>query len=226
MTEKNLWRRECCKIITDDYEVMESWKYESESVDFNISIRYFECAWGVVRQVMIQKNFEKSYMYKLDISKEPTMREKIEILESTELIERYKEAISLEVFPEQEKIVDNIDMYHLWVVEKSEVPFVTNFKMPRICIGWKKVNINGKPILYKIKKSYGSGKNVKICFLKSQSVGQELQWYDKQKFKDYVFGEDVVAVEKTLYNINYISVLIVLPKLIKLPFGLKNSNAE
>ena len=51
---------------------------------------------------------------------EPIYKEKIQILQR--FIKR-KNTVAMEVFSRQSNVVDQADMYHIWIAQKSKFPF-------------------------------------------------------------------------------------------------------
>lgn len=130
--------------------------------------------------------------------------------------------VAFEVYPAKENIVDNLDVYHLWVMEKNKIPFFIDVKIPRLVLKQKSIKINGKHLLY-TQKYYRlqNGRFVQVYYVRAAD-GTELKWYDKQNFKDLVIDENIVAIEFTVERYQKYSVLVCVPKeLKKLPFGLR-----
>lgn len=221
----NAWSREDGRIINDDTEYVETWKYESNEVDFFVSVRHFGCTWGTMRQVSILKNRlkRKTAYSRLKFDKEPNMSEKCNILKVLRIKYDFINPVPIEVYPKKENIVDNLDMYHIWVLEQCKLPLGSYVSVPNFPFWWSKANVEGISILYKKRSFYQKGRFIKVYFLKSELDDYELAWYDKQRFKDKIIGEDTVAIEEIQQLSNNISILVCIPKKIRLPFGLKKT---
>lgn len=219
-----LWNR--TKIWTDKNGVIssENWEYRKKGLSYSVTICYRTSDWGELKQVSILKNFFEIFIFHMDdATKEPTMKEKLNILENTNAYQKESE-IALEVFPAKKEILDIMDMYHLWILKKDEFPFYID-NIPCPCDDMKKEIIGEKEILFNKRNIQTPNGEIEIYFLQS-SDGSELEWYDKQNFKDEIVGNNKVAVE-FIQDVGKISILIVLPENIKtLPFGLGKREAS
>lgn len=210
------FKRIYSKIGGDDNELITSWMYEENEDRYSVDVREFYSEWGETLQVALQKNYLRSFVFKdKNVNVEPNMKEKVTILRGVGALKQHQ--VGFEVFPAQIHIVDNLDLYHIWIIERAKFPYYVTARIPSLRFGWQKVTVFQKSYLYRI-KDMKSG--IKICYVKSYDR-KELGWWEKQKFKDSIIGKDIVAVELIKNSNHDISILICMPKEIeKLPFGL------
>ena len=201
--------------ITHEGEIREQWEYSQDTLSYLVGINRFYSEWGFSTQITILKKLEGKYV-------EPSMTEKNRIFKYTNALNSFDEALPFEVFPTKSRIVDRINAYHTWVVEKREIPFYVKPKSSLQFSWWKRVQINGKELAYTTQKcSSAQSGRISIYFVKAADKS-ELKWYDKQNFKDAVIGTDIVAIEPIVYEDLDYSILICAPENVsKLPFGLK-----
>ena len=83
--------------------------------NYCVMIREFNCEWGNVEHACI-RNKENT-----DISWAEKQRIKNEIFG--------KEAVAIEIFPKESELVDEANMYHLWVLNDKniKIPFTLKF---------------------------------------------------------------------------------------------------
>jgi hypothetical protein len=112
--------RSCC---CND-ELIEIWYYKTQEVAYNVNTRYFYSDWGEAEQVTIQKILTEEKANEL-FNREPTMHEKNAILNDLNI--RVYGSVSFEIFPTRDKIVDEQDLFHVWIVERKHFRFVLNF---------------------------------------------------------------------------------------------------
>lgn len=215
MPEQHVWQRYFSTSESFEYtdEGLEYFKYNDKNVEYDVMVRSFFCDWGSMKQVSINK--------KSKCSKEPNMREKNFIIDGLNILQN--NTMALEVFPKKSNIVDNYDLYHVWIIGKQNFPcYVPKTKKEFIHI-WKKVIVNEKEFFYRKEEKNFNGQRTIIYYVKDKN-DSELSWYEKQNFKDYVIGEDVIAVELIEKNFYKAATLICIPKSIgNLPFGLKKA---
>lgn len=204
------------RYLTQSDEIMERWTYSDEEVKYDIAIRHFYSNWGSAKQVIISKKNEKAKQFGI----EPTMQEKEEILKATKAQNDITDCVAMEIFPKWREIVDNYDLYHIWLVNKKEIPFFVDiFKKPKFMRLNKKLRVDGVSYEYNFKNYSRFSKSISIFFVKNAN-GKELTWYQKQNFKDIIIGKNVISIEIIKYDkkISY-SIIISVP-LTRLPFGL------
>jgi hypothetical protein len=131
----------------------------------------------------------------------------------------YGTSVAFEIFPEKEKIVDEQELFHVWVVDqKKKIPFDTCFGDNILFKPKEKVEINGIVYYYKMKTVNHTSQKVYYLWRESN---EEMTWREKQNFKDTIIGENAKAIEVIRERENNMSVLVVLPDFAKIPFGLK-----
>lgn len=222
MDESTKWRRLILRVEGEDNEVFCAWEYSGQYISYYITVREFFSEWGWIRQVTISKEITNEFICGENDDKEPTMIQKEFILDGVKATTGFINPVAFEVYPAKENIVDNLDVYHLWVMEKNKIPFFIDVKIPRLVLKQKSIKINGKHLLY-TRKYYRlqNGRFVQVYYVRAAD-GTELKWYDKQNFKDLVIDENIVAIEFTVERYQKYSVLVCAPKeLKKLPFGLR-----
>ena len=212
MLERAKWVRETSSIeySSEEPEMVEKWKCQYGKIEYIAKIRLFMSNWGIAKLVSIAKY---SKINKND--KEPNMSEKNAILSGLDIIENYE--VALEIFPKKSKIVDKIDMYHLWIIRKVDFPYYIQNKISSFLTRWREVEVNGKKMLFKKRTIKNGLTNSDVFFIKSKD-NKELTWYEKQNFKDSVIGEDVIAVEYICETEQNIAMLTCIPEIV---FGLK-----
>lgn len=220
--EQALWIRN--RVYLDEYlnEMIAYWNYTDDKIMYTVSMRDFFSGWGEARHVTIFKEHLKEPENGDVFEKEPSMEEKRFVLNGIKAYSGIKDSVAFEVFPAKENIVDRINMYHLWVVSRSKIPFNIKIKIPRFVWKWKKAIIDNTSVLYTVRNKYTpNGKIIQVYFIKS-TQGKELKWYTKQEFKDIMIGQKRVAIELVSDSQEKLSVLVCAPKSIeKLPFGLR-----
>ena len=216
MPKNSNWEVNEFESLKED-EFAKSWYYKSENLTYSVFTRYFFCTWGSMKQVTIKKDSLKDNSKR---NKEPTMCEKINILRELKLLKSNE--VAIEVFPKKTKIVDEFDLYHLWILEKESFPYYTsNIKLLKYCI-WKKTVIKDKKIWYIKKQIKLRDLKLQVYFIKAEDE-LELFWYEKQNFKDFIIGENVIGIEY-ISNYQNITTIVCIPEEIEnLPFGLKKN---
>lgn len=209
------WKRSNSQLNSSDEELIENWSYQDDNGAkiFEGYLRYFFCTWGTTIQLAIMKKPN------LNQSKEPDMSEKLFIMNGLRVYNKITD-IAFEVYPRKKKIVDKYDLYHVWILDKMFFPYLVKFRKNKLNFFWKKVIINGKHLCYKKKTIIGQ--KIKVYFLKAEDR-KELTWYEKQDFKDFVIGKDIIALESIEKSTDNVAYLVCLPNEIgELPFGLRN----
>lgn len=220
--EKTLWRRNCVQLNEYLEEMVAYWSYVGDERVYNVTVRDFFSDWGSVKQISIFK--ERLNPDDMDemFDKEPNMSEKRFVLNGVKAYSSIENAIAFEVFPSKDNIVDKMDIYHVWILEKKNIPFYVDLKIPKFIWNWKKITINNKNVTYTM-RTYSSkrGRPIRVYFVRTAD-DTELKWYDKQIFKDTMIGEEIVAIEFVSDKAQKFSILVCAPKSIKkLPFGLR-----
>lgn len=212
--DKTAWKRTQCR-ITDDGDILEQWEYSKNALSYLVGINRFYSEWGASAQVTILKKSKGVFC-------EPSMSEKNAIFKYTKAMEYFDDPVPFEIFPIKSNIVDRIDAYHTWTVERKEIPFYVKTRPPCIFKRWRKVCINGKWLMYTRKKCISEQHKIIFVYFIKSAHDVSLRWYDKQNFKDAVIGENVLAIEPIVEDESKFSILICAPKDVrKLPFGLK-----
>ena len=219
MENEGQWRRSSLRLECGGNEIFAVWKYLSAGISYWINIREFLSDWGWIKQVTISKEILNELCGK-EFS-EPTMIQKEFVLEGVNARKTFSSPVAFEIYPAKDDIVDKLDVYHLWVVEKNQIPFFVDAKAPNWIIRWKKAVIAGKKLQYSRKQQRIGGRLISVYYVRADN-GTELRWYDKQNFKDQIIGNDIVALEFVEQYNSKASVLVCAPKgLKKLPFGLR-----
>ena len=127
-----------------------------------------------------------------DNSDEPTYEEKVKIISKLRDI---KNKVFIEVFPDQRKLVDAVDVYHIWEIDKDKFPFETEdaFILPEDK-EWERECVNGVDIEYMVKTK--KSKLGKIAYFYLRRVdGEPLSWKEKQFLKNELQHEELTAIE-------------------------------
>lgn len=220
MEKMTSWNRTSTRIDEYTEEAVSFWNCSGNDCIYLVTVREFFSEWGSSKHVTIFKEQVKTADSSGKYHKEPNMAEKRFVLNGVEANEF--NSVAFEIFPAKNKIVDKYDVYHLWVVQKHAIPFFITLKPPRIAWPWKTISIKECCCSYTVRIYYTYRRGlVKVYFLKAED-GSELKWYDKQNFKDFVIGEETVAVEFITDQLQGISALVCVPNSVKnLPFGLR-----
>lgn len=220
MENMSSWNRTSTQIDEYNDKVITFWKCREKDAIYYVNVRDFISEWGMAKHISILKNQVEEANCGNKYHKEPNMAEKRFILNGVEA--NKLDLVAFEIFPAKNKIVDKYDVYHLWVVRKSAMPFFVNLRPPRAVWTWKRICIKERCFSYTIRMYYSHNKMlVKVYFLKADD-GSELKWYDKQNFKDSVIGEEQVAVEFITDQMPNISAIVCVPESVKsIPFGLR-----
>ena len=149
---------------------------------------------------------------------EPTMHEKLSIMKR---FKKFDSDFAIEVFPEQDLLVDEANMYHIWLLEKGAdfFPFCVKEAMNRPDdYSWQSNKLYDGLISTKVvKSSLGP-----VCFLYLHTH-KYIPWVRKQLIKDKLFGDYINAVEiisPIMAEKDY-ECLVLFPCKYTLPFGLK-----
>ena len=213
------WRRFASRIGELEDDIIESWECaNAQQIIYEGYVRHFWCELGWMKQLAIMKKYEKC---EHPHDKEPTMHEKLRIMRALRTID-FEEEVALEVFPKKEKIVDNLDLYHVWILERKNCRFHATLRKPKFAFAWKSIILGSKRIFYKKRKIFKKGIMITVYFLKTKN-NTEFAWYEKQKFKDSIIGKDVAAVEFIEESRVNVATLVCIPEKVgNLPFGLRN----
>ena len=97
---------------------------------------------------MIKSVLDGLYNF-LDNSDEPTYEEKVKIVQK---LRNIKSKVFVEVFPNQRRLVDAADVYHIWEIDKAKFPFDVEdaFILPE-GKEWERECVNGIDIEYMVK---------------------------------------------------------------------------
>ena len=120
------------------------------------------------------RNQTKALIY----SAEPTYSEKVQII--SKLINR-SDTIAMEVLPNEENLVDQANLYHIWIVEKSQFPFsiIDTTILPE-GKEWENEIVDGLDIEFMVRtKRYEKGKAAYLYVRKKD--GKELCWREKDR---------------------------------------------
>ena len=219
MGNKEQWRRTSLSLKDGGNEIFAAWKYIGNSISYWVNVREFLSDWGWIKQVTIAKEISDE-LYGKEV-KEPTMIQKAFVLEGVKARNSFTTPVVFEIYPAKENIVDKLDVYHLWVVEKHQIPFFVDIRLPNLITRWKTVTIAGQKLYYTRKRHRNGGRWVEVYYVRAAN-GIELRWYDKQNFKDQIIGNNIVALEFVEQYNKKAAVLVCAPKeLKKLPFGLR-----
>ena len=154
----------------------------------------------------------------LILSEEPTYSEKVKIV--SKLINR-SDIIAMEVLPNEENLVDQANLYHIWVAEKSQFPFsiIDTTTLPE-GKEWESEIVDGLDIEFMVRtKRYEKGKAAYLYVRRKD--GKELCWREKQKLKNELQYEGINAVEIiSKHGIDKPTCLLCLPLDFTLNFGL------
>lgn len=139
---------------------------------------------------------------------EPTYSEEVELLKE---FGRWKE-IALEIMPQESKLVDRINMYHLWEFQSPKMLAVNIQPIfnPPNCLDQL-----FEDICY---KTVRQGETTYVYF----HSGKELPWRKKQKLKNYIAGKEGTGIEiitTRMLGVGY-GAMIILPYYLQLDFGL------
>lgn len=151
-------------------------------------------------------------------SVEPTYEEKVEIVHRLRDI---KKKVFIEVFPNQRKLVDEANIYHVWEIEKSKFPFGIEeaFILPEDK-EWQRERVNGVDIEYMVRTKKSKLGKVAYFYLRRVD-GKPLSWKEKQLLKNELQHEELTAVEIiSEQGIGKPTCLIYLPIDTYLDFGL------
>jgi len=151
-------------------------------------------------------------------SDEPTYEEKVKIFSH---ISEANLAVALEVFPSQRNVIDQANLYHIWVVEKSSFPFsikeTTEIPENKKWIKEKFGNLEIEYIIRVIGTEFGKAAYIYL----RRCDGKELCWSEKQMLKNEIQFDDIVAIELiSKYGIGKATCLLALPLGYTLDFGL------
>lgn len=202
------------------------WRYLGVPISYLLWMSEGDSEWGKIGHITIKKidqvKVAQNPIYQFD-SEEPTYAEKIRARQ----VVRQENKIALEIFPRSSDVVDEANLYHVWLMpEKFEFPFPIVQDLPEETehFIWGKTFMQ---INYSEKYLETNWGTIRYCFLSNDSAG-ELKWKQKQEFKERVFGPDRVAIEviparATRSPYQQETCLICMPKDFRFPFGLKST---
>lgn len=154
-----------------------------------------------------------------DSDEEPSYSQKVEIVRK--LINR-KDAIAMEVFPNQANLVDQANLYHIWVADKAKFPFIDLEVTEELPKGkeWESTSIQGLDIEYMVRTTGRDIDKVAYFYIRRQD-GKELVWREKQMLKNELQYEGMTAIEIiSECGIGKPTCLVYLPLNKSLDFGL------
>jgi len=199
----------------------EVWKHESKTDSKLCAVDYLPtCSFGQMRHMTIKKvdkiKVEEQGLRAWILSDEPNYAEKLDALSN---VGRWKK-FGLEVFPTEEKLVDQANLYHVWEVENSNVlPFELNpiFDVPE---EFEEVSGKDYDVQYALRVYNTRYGKIAYMYLKSKD-GKELRWKQKQHIKNEIVGDETAleVIFDKAKNLPY-TCLVCLPMGYKLDFGL------
>lgn len=201
----------------------EIWKWLLPRITFviqmhNLGLKCFGSTIHLTIKKVDVLKVAKNATQALIFSEEPTYSEKVKIV--SKLINR-SDVIAMEILPSEENLVDQANLYHIWVVEKSQFPFsvIETTTLPE-GKEWEDEKIDGLDIEFMVRtKRYEKGKAAYL-YVKRKD-GKELCWKEKQKLKNELQYEGINAVEIiSKHGINKPTCLLCLPLGFTFDFGL------
>ena len=201
----------------------EMWKWLQPQMIFVIQIHALGTrCFGATTHLTVKKidvlEAARNKTKALILSEEPTYSEKVKIV--SKLINR-SDIIAMEVLPNEENLVDQANLYHIWVAEKSQFPFsiIDTTTLPE-GKEWESEIVDGLDIEFMVHtKRYEKGKAAYLYVRRKD--GKELCWREKQKLKNELQYEGITAVEIiSKHGINKPTCLLCLSLGFTLDFGL------
>lgn len=130
---------------------------------------------------------------------EPCYAEKVQILKELGIWKQ----IAMEVMPQESRLVDEANMYHMWEFQSENQLFVDLHPIltPQQCLDEQFGDIYYKVV----KQNYA----MYVYFYSSK----ELPWREKQRLKNHIVGKEGTAVEiitEKMLNVGY-GAMIILP---------------
>lgn len=231
MKKELIWRKMTTPPMSqggDSWErqIDEVWACRSSQVSQVCQMRFFESkTFGKMTHYIIKKVDEQRIQREGILaalnSEEPTYAEKVSILGKFQKGNNY----AIEVFPARRRLVDGANLYHMWEFQEKTLPFSTK---PILSIPKPEEfeeNWDGSAeyaMCSGEKTEYG---RVGYLYLK-RTDGKPLKWREKQKMKDEIIGDDLIAVEVISSNMSHLkyTCLICLPMDYKLDFGIHSED--
>lgn len=153
-------------------------------------------------------------------SQEPNYSEKVAIVQK---LTANPDTVAMEVFPIHSNIVDNANLYHIWIAEKSKFPFSTTeiSTLPENK-EWESERVGDLDVEYMVRIQ--KRENFKCVYLYvRRKDGKELRWWEKQHLKDELQYEGLNAVEViSKYGVDNPTCLLCFPLDYTFDFGLRN----
>lgn len=121
---------------------------------------------------------------------EPTTEDKLSVIKRFRTIES---DIAIELFPSKSMVVDEANIYHIWLLEKGLSFFPFSLKSVFDCPTdnqWSEESICGYQVAEKVCPSPCG--NILFLYLKTDKY---IPWSKKQFIKGELFGEDMEAIE-------------------------------
>lgn len=177
---------------------------------------------GRVTHIVITKMTDIQYLMKITrgatAGYEPTYIEKVQTIQKSI---RRKNTVAMEIFPRQSDVVDELDMYHIWVAKKAKFPFgiLETTEIPENK-EWESEKVDGLDIEYIVKTTKTKFGKVAYFYIRRKD-GKELRWVEKQQIKNKLQSEEMTAIEIiSAKGIGKPTCLMYLPLGYSLDFGL------
>ena len=185
--------------VVDIYDIKEYWEWFT--IRFLTAIYVIqlkrETAFGEIFHIALHKTdmikcvLDGLYNF-LYNSDEPTYEEKVKIVHK---LRDTESKVFVEVFPNQRKLVDAADIYHIWEIDKTRFPFDIEdaFILPKDK-EWERECVNGLDIEYMVKTQKNKIEKIAYFYLRRVD-GKELSWKEKQLLKNELQHEELTAIE-------------------------------
>lgn len=209
-------------IFSEEKFFDEVWRYENAKVQATCLVDNLPTYnnFGKMRHMTIKKvdkaKVEQQGITAWIFSDEPNYAEKLSALKNVGQWKKF----GLEVFPTEEKLVDQANLYHVWEVENSNVlPFELNpiFDVPE---EFEEVSGKDYDVQYALRVCNTRYGKIAYMYLKSKD-GKELRWKQKQHIKNEIVGDETAleVIFDKAKKLPY-TCLVCLPMGYNLEFGL------
>ena len=210
-------------------EVRERWSYFGDEALIIVNIRdLLQTEWGKIRHLILHKvSFNEVKRRGLIAFLDA---EKFSYSERVWILKEFGKSknLALEVYPRQERLVDEVNVYHLWEIENADVlPFSVQECLSAPNFTDTVVIEDGTVVEYGVKTGIIKNQTFKYLFLRNAN-GTELGWKQKQQAKEEIYSWVVTAVEviqEAAISLEY-SCLICLPSLYELDFGIHKDDSN
>lgn len=215
--------REASPSFVEPIDEMWTWKRSSDM--FTVQVHHMGSRkFGTMTHLTVKKldmaDAFHDFLHAFIHSQEPNYSEKVAIVQK--LVGR-SDMVAMEVFPIHANVVDNANLYHIWIAEKSKFPFSTvEISTLPENKEWESETVGDLDIEYMVRiQKRESFKSVYMYIRRKD--GKELRWWEKQRLKNELQYEGLNAVEIiSKYGVDKPTCLLCFPSGYTFDFGLRS----